>query len=73
MSIEHRPRDTKGRFLKTRAAPVMDDVAIVILELDRKTGRVRIDAEFATPAETGWACWRAYQQCDARADDVEDG
>jgi hypothetical protein len=67
--IHARPRGKDGKFRKTRAAPVMDDLAIVVLELDRKTGRVRVDAEFATPLEASAMCYRAWEQCEAKLPD----
>jgi len=53
------PRGKDGRFRKTRAAPTMDDFAILIIEMDRKTGVLKPpDLEFATPAEAWSMCAR---------------
>jgi hypothetical protein len=55
-----RPRNRKGQFVKSRAPATRDDIAFIIIELDRTTGDVRLDAEFSTPAETFAALYRAY-------------
>lgn len=61
-----RPRNRRGQFVKSRAPHVADDKAFVIIELDRKTGAVTLDAEFSTPAETFAACWRALELAQER-------
>lgn len=58
------PRDTKGWFRpRTRAAPppVLNDKAFVILELDRPTGRMKVDLEFAYPLEALAMCQRGAE------------
>jgi hypothetical protein len=57
-------RDARGRFVgKTRTPPpiVADDLVIVFVELNRRTGKVTVDDAFATPAEAWAACYRAAE------------
>lgn len=56
-------RTGDGRYVgKTRVPPVGNDIAYIILEMERSGSDVGIDLQFATPAEAYFMISMAYEK-----------
>jgi hypothetical protein len=66
-------RDKRGKFVKTRAPATADDIGFVIVEHDRRTGKVTFDAEFAEPLEAAAMLQRAAMLAVELLDDADEG
>jgi hypothetical protein len=58
-------KNRRGQFVGATRAPVEDPKAFVTLELDRNTGELTIDLDFAGPLEAWAMChWAADKLAD---------